>query len=76
MKIFEFIKWNSPEQCCAQCKHFANDPALVEAAYPGLTTMSSAFASVRDRDGFCRLHQLYLSAADSCADLFVNEQEI
>ncbi len=28
--------------------------------------MSSGYASVRDRDGFCNLNQLYLSAGDSC----------
>ena len=42
---------------------------MVEAAYRGLTAMSSGFASVRDRDGFCCYHQLYLSARDSCPDL-------
>ena len=36
------------------------------AAYPGLTTMSSGFASVRDGDGFCTCNQLYLSARDCC----------
>jgi len=51
---------------CQQCAHFQNDPALVEAVYRGLTAMSSGYASVRDRDGFCDLHQLYLSARDSC----------
>ena len=51
---------------CQNCVHFQNDPAVIEATYPGLTAMSSGFASVRDRDGFCDLHQLYLSARDSC----------
>ena len=51
---------------CQGCAHFRNDPALIEAVYPGLTTMSSGFASVRDCDGICSFHQLYLSARDSC----------
>jgi hypothetical protein len=51
---------------CQNCAHFENDPALIEAAYRGLTAMSSGFASVRDRDGFCNYNQLYLSARDSC----------
>jgi hypothetical protein len=46
--------------------HFQNDPAFIEKAYPGLTVMSSGFASARDRDGFCNYNQLYLSARDSC----------
>jgi hypothetical protein len=67
MKIFDFIHVGSPGPGCQQCTHFQNDPAVVEATYRGLTAMSSGFASVRDRDGFCDLHQIYLSARDSCA---------
>jgi hypothetical protein len=51
---------------CQHCVHFENNPALIEAAYPGLKIMSSGFASVRDQDGFCNYNQLYLSARDSC----------
>src|SRR5580658_9886401 len=51
---------------CKNCIHFQNDPSLIEAAYSGLTALSSGFASVRDRDGFCNYHQLYLSARDRC----------
>jgi hypothetical protein len=54
------------ESSCQNCAYFQNDPALIEEAYPGLTVMSSGFASVRDRDGFCNYNQLYLSARDSC----------
>ena len=56
----------APGPSCQNCAHFENDPALIEAVYPGLTAMSSGFASVRDRDGFCNYNQLYLSARDSC----------
>jgi hypothetical protein len=51
---------------CQKCAYFQNDPALVEESYRGLTAMSSGFASVRDRDGFCNQNHLYLSARDSC----------
>ena len=54
---------------CQNCSHFKNDPAHIEDAWHGLTAMSSGFASVRDRDGFCNRHQLYLSARDSCPDI-------
>lgn len=56
----------SPSPTCQNCAHFQNDPALIEAEYRGLTAMSSGFASVRDRDGLCNHHELYLSARDSC----------
>jgi hypothetical protein len=66
MKIFNSIALGSSGQVCRECAHFQNDPSLIEEAYPGLTAMSSGFASVRDRDGFCNYNQLYLSAHDSC----------
>jgi hypothetical protein len=66
MKIFNSITLGSSGQTCQKCTWFQNDPAFVEAAYPGLTAMSSGFASVRDRDGFCNYNQIYLSARDSC----------
>ena len=66
MKIFDSIQLGNSGPVCQQCVHFQNDPALIEAVYPGLTVMSSGFASVRDRDGFCNYNELYLSARDSC----------
>lgn len=66
MKIVEVIKGRNTGPVCQGCVWFQNDPAHIEGAYPGLTAMSSGFASVRDRDGVCNYHQLYLSARDSC----------
>ncbi|MDR3712847.1 MAG: hypothetical protein P4L51_08530 [Puia sp.] len=66
MKIFDSIQLGSTGPVCENCAHFQNDPAFIEETYRGLTVMSSGFASVRDRDGFCNHHQLYLSARDSC----------
>jgi hypothetical protein len=40
---------------------------VIEKEYPGLTAMSSGFASVRADDGLCRLHDLYLSSWDTCS---------
>jgi len=66
MKIFESLQLGNSGPRCQNCAYFQSDPALIEAAYPGLTIMSSGFASVRDRDGLCNFNQLYLSARDSC----------
>jgi hypothetical protein len=68
MKIFNSIqRGHSSGPSCQGCAHFQNDPAVIEEVYRGLTAMSSGFASVRDRDGLCDYHQIYLSARDSCA---------
>lgn len=69
MKILasiRFINGTNRGPACENCIHFQNHPARIEAAYRGLTTMSSGYASVRDRDGLCDHHNLYLSARDSC----------
>ncbi|MHA4809527.1 hypothetical protein ACX0G9_15545 [Flavitalea flava] len=66
MKIFNSIQLGNSGPICQNCAYFQNDPAFIEKVYPGLTAMSSGFASVRDQDGFCNYNELYLSARDSC----------
>jgi hypothetical protein len=53
---------------CGSCCHFRNDPAAIEAAFAGLTSLSSAFGSVRADDGICERHGRYLSARACCRD--------
>ena len=67
MDIFKLISVRSAGNTCQKCTYFKNDPVFVEEAYPGLTSFSSGFASVRDQDGFCDYNELYLSARDSCS---------
>jgi hypothetical protein len=55
-----------PKAICGNCRYFQDDPKGIEEAYPGLASMSSGFASVRDQDGLCNLHDRYLSSRDSC----------
>jgi hypothetical protein len=52
--------------CCGRCRHFLHTSAALEAALPGLTTLSSAYAAVRADDGLCRLHDRYLGATFHC----------
>jgi hypothetical protein len=52
---------------CVNCKHFNADPLDVEAATPGLNTMSSGFASVRSGDGLCEVHQRHVPSHATCA---------
>jgi hypothetical protein len=67
MGIFDVIGFSNKGDVCQKCLHFQNHPATIEKAYPGLTAMSSGYASVRDRDGLCDLNDIYLSAGDSCS---------
>jgi hypothetical protein len=53
---------------CISCAQFRNDPAYLEAAMPGLSSLSSANASARGDDGLCLRHDRYLSARAGCAD--------
>ncbi|MGC4016575.1 MAG: hypothetical protein QM755_18950 [Luteolibacter sp.] len=52
---------------CGHCRHFCNDPAMVESVFKGLSAMSSGYGSVRAHDGLCALHDVYLSYRDTCA---------
>jgi hypothetical protein len=58
---------NSADPRCARCLHFERDPRAIEAAVPGLSSMSSGFASVRGDDGLCLHHQRFVPADASCA---------
>ena len=51
---------------CVQCKHFQNDAKQVEAALPGLSSLSSAYAAVRCSDGICTVHERYIAASGIC----------
>ena len=56
------------ERRCGSCGHFRNDPAYLEAALPGLTVLSSAYASVVAEDGICLRHDRYLGVSSACGD--------
>jgi hypothetical protein len=57
---------------CRQCKHFQNDALEVEAALPGLSSLSSAYAAVRCSDGICAVHERYVAASSICATFAEN----
>jgi hypothetical protein len=52
---------------CGNCRHFFNSPPELEAAMPGFSSLSSAYAAVRGDDGLCGLHERYLKADGVCA---------
>jgi hypothetical protein len=51
---------------CLNCGHFRKDSEFLEACFPGLTSMSLGYGSVRASDGICLKHDRYLSADSSC----------
>jgi hypothetical protein len=53
---------------CRGCARFRNDPAFLESSFAGLTSLSSAYGSVRDEDGLCLHHDRYVPARACCAD--------
>jgi hypothetical protein len=60
----------SPAFCarsCLACRHFNNAPIELEAALPGLSSLSSAYAAVRSDDGLCAVHHRYVAASSVCA---------
>jgi hypothetical protein len=52
---------------CADCRHFSHSPLDVEAAFPGLCSLGSGYASVRSDDGICAVHDRYVAASSVCA---------
>jgi hypothetical protein len=52
---------------CADCRQFNGRPLDIEAAFPGLSSLSSGYASVRSNDGMCALHDRYVAASGICA---------
>jgi hypothetical protein len=52
---------------CQNCRHFQNDPRLLEASIPGLISFGSGNASVRADDGICLHHSRYVAADSGCS---------
>jgi hypothetical protein len=52
---------------CGNCRYFNARPSDIEAALPGLSSLSSAYAAVRSDDGICAVHDRYLAASSVCA---------
>ncbi len=53
---------------CRDCRFFNGDPASIEAEFPGLKSLSSAYSSVRADAGICNLRELFVSPSRGCKD--------
>jgi hypothetical protein len=51
---------------CSTCAHFDPRPSAIEAAFPGLTSLSSAYAAVKAGDGLCARHERYVADSNVC----------
>ncbi len=60
--------------CCASCKHFVDDPAVLEALFKGINSLSSVRGESRGDAGICRLHDRYLLPVHSCPE-FVRKSD-
>jgi hypothetical protein len=60
--------------CCGNCRYFNARPSDIEAALPGLSSLSSAYAAVRSDDGICAVHDRYLAASSVCSQYRVLAQ--
>ncbi len=56
---------------CFGCTYFRNDAKTIEQALPGISSFSSAHASVRADDGLCTRHDTLLNGRRACADYSV-----
>jgi hypothetical protein len=52
---------------CIDCMFFHNDPVMIETAFPGLNSLSSAYSSVRAESGICDRLELFVSPRYTCA---------
>ena len=51
---------------CIDCRFFQNNPAMIETAFPGLNSLSSAYSSVRADSGICDRLELFVSSRYGC----------
>lgn len=58
---------SAPRDECSRCEHFRNDPAYLEAAFGGLTSLGSAYGSTRAADGICLRHDRFVEPRGWCA---------
>jgi hypothetical protein len=56
------------EKRCGNCRHFEDDPAVLEEYFKGINSLSSVRGSSRGDAGICSFHKRYLLPVHSCSD--------
>ena len=62
---------NHQAASCADCRHFLNDPHILEQEIAGLSSLGSARASVRAEDGVCVRYDRLTTRRFWCREHFV-----
>ncbi|HFQ80482.1 MAG TPA: hypothetical protein ENK33_03810 [Desulfobacterales bacterium] len=62
------------KKICLYCSYFRNSPAYIEEVFHGLTSLSSAYSSIRKDDGICAKNDEYLSAYYWCGNFKAAER--
>jgi hypothetical protein len=65
-KLAEHRARQADARACRTCRHFEQQPGVIESMLPGLSALSSAHASVRAEDGICALRDRYAAESSSC----------
>ena len=56
------------ENRCGNCRHFEDDPAVLEELFKGIGALSSTRGDSRGNAGVCKLKDRYLLPVHSCPD--------
>jgi len=59
---------HDPTSTCAQCASFSDELSEIERILAGLTALSSAYGSTRDRDGVCALTERFQDSQPACRE--------
>lgn len=62
------------DSICYRCRHFVDDPEVIERQLPGITALGSAYGSVRGNAGICRALDRFmepLPGGDRCPSFAV-----
>jgi len=64
-------------QTCQHCAHFVDDPASIEAEFPGITPFGSAYSSARGQAGICQEFDRFMDPvlARDCPSFEPREQK-
>jgi hypothetical protein len=58
---------HAPAPGCAHCRHFDAVERELESKLRNLSSLSSAYGSVRAHDGLCHHHDRYVAVSSICA---------
>jgi hypothetical protein len=58
---------------CANCRHFVDDPEVLERELPGINILSSTMGDTRGDQGICTFHEQLLAPTMTCENFWARE---